>query len=138
MPNEQEPAEAGDATRQAVMAMSRAHANPRRRARRASFFPPPTTAHAMENPHAERQNVLLQRIIKNAVRTAAQPSHPCPCPRHTKQNKLTTGEIAGQMHGDDRRAEPVSRGAPLCFCCCCCCAGCSVHADADGWVGCFV
>ena len=36
----------------------------------------PTRVRAMENPHAERQNVLIQRIIKNAVRASLPSMQP--------------------------------------------------------------
>lgn len=36
------------------------------------LIPIPHSYHTMENPHAERQAVLLERIVKNTVR----PPHP--------------------------------------------------------------
>lgn len=51
----------------------------------------------MENPHAERQNVLLQRIIKNVVSPNVQPIR--------LQTLLMAMRPPGQGNGNHRRIE---------------------------------
>ena len=46
----------------------------------------PTRVRAMENPHAERQNVLIQRIIKNAVRSSLLSMQPFLISRFCRTN----------------------------------------------------
>ena len=55
----------------------------------------------MENPHAERQAVLLERIVKNAVSRL-----PCRSSCHL----LTPTSVC--MHRDDSRTQPLHRGTP--------------------------